>query len=37
MAPKHHKRKGNMVKNLKRITEQQRLVQKLITESKKKK
>jgi hypothetical protein len=37
MAPKHSKRKGNMAKNLKRITEQQKVVQRLISELNKKK
>lgn len=35
MAPKHHKRKGNMIKNLRRIVKQQKLVQKLINDLKK--
>jgi len=37
MAPKHSKRKGNMAKNLKRIIEQQKTVQRLINELNKKK
>jgi len=37
MAPKHSKRKGNIAKNLKRITEQQKVVQRLISELNKKK